>query len=127
MITQKSFLIKVNPIDKINVYQHLHEIVHVNDANTYRPSYNRGSVSSNLQNLVTNAINYNDKAKGVIEIGFEDQNDFWQFYIKDNGKGMGATLSGQLHQSKGLKLLRERLSLLGTSANNFFTITLWRL
>ena len=41
-----------------------------------------------FQNLVTNAINYNDKAKGVIEIGFEDQNDFWQFYIKDNGKGI---------------------------------------
>jgi len=39
-------------------------------------------------NLITNAINYNDKTKGIIEIGFEDQNDFWQFYVKDNGKGI---------------------------------------
>ena len=41
-----------------------------------------------FQNLVTNAINYNDKDKGIIEIGFEDQNDFWEFHIKDNGKGI---------------------------------------
>ena len=37
-----------------------------------------------FQNLVTNAINYNDKANGIIEIGFEDQNNFWLFHIKDN-------------------------------------------
>jgi light-regulated signal transduction histidine kinase (bacteriophytochrome) len=41
-----------------------------------------------FQNLITNAINYNDKTKGFIEIGFEDQHDFWQFYVKDNGKGI---------------------------------------
>lgn len=41
-----------------------------------------------FQNLITNAINYNDKAQGFVEIGFEDQNDFWGFYIKDNGKGI---------------------------------------
>ncbi|WP_117885680.1 sensor histidine kinase [Aureibaculum luteum] len=41
-----------------------------------------------FQNLITNAINYNDKKNGVIEIGYEDKNDFWQFYIKDNGIGI---------------------------------------
>ncbi|MBJ2175409.1 GHKL domain-containing protein [Aureibaculum sp. A20] len=41
-----------------------------------------------FQNLITNAINYNDKEKGIIEIGYEDKNDFWQFYIKDNGIGI---------------------------------------
>lgn len=41
-----------------------------------------------FQNLITNAITYNDKAKGLIKIGFEDKKDFWQFYIKDNGIGI---------------------------------------
>lgn len=41
-----------------------------------------------FQNLITNAINYNNKEKGYVEIGFEDQEPFWQFYIKDNGKGI---------------------------------------
>ena len=41
-----------------------------------------------FQNLITNAIIYNDKTKGIIEIGFEEKNDFWQFHIKDNGKGI---------------------------------------
>ena len=41
-----------------------------------------------FQNLIDNAIKYNDKEKGLIEIGFEDQNKFWQFYVKDNGMGI---------------------------------------
>lgn len=43
-----------------------------------------------FQNLIDNAVKYNDKAQGVIEIGVENQNDFWQFYVKDNGKGIEA-------------------------------------
>ncbi|WP_142784567.1 sensor histidine kinase [Changchengzhania lutea] len=41
-----------------------------------------------FQSIIDNAIKYNDKASGLIEIGVENQNDFWQFYIKDNGKGI---------------------------------------
>ena len=41
-----------------------------------------------FQNLITNAITYNDKAQGSIEVGFEDKGEYWQFYIKDNGKGI---------------------------------------
>jgi light-regulated signal transduction histidine kinase (bacteriophytochrome) len=41
-----------------------------------------------FQNLIDNAISYNDKKNGVIEIGFEDKGSFWKFYIKDNGKGI---------------------------------------
>ncbi|MGB0980483.1 MAG: sensor histidine kinase [Winogradskyella sp.] len=41
-----------------------------------------------FQNLIENAIKYNDKARGIIEIGFKSQNSFWQFAIKDNGKGI---------------------------------------
>jgi signal transduction histidine kinase len=41
-----------------------------------------------FQNLIGNAITYNDKAIGIIEIGVESKGDFWEFYIKDNGKGI---------------------------------------
>ncbi|NJX14208.1 sensor histidine kinase [Tamlana crocina] len=44
-----------------------------------------------FQNLITNAINYNDKAEGIIEIGLKDEGKFWQFYVKDNGKGIKET------------------------------------
>lgn len=41
-----------------------------------------------FQNLISNALNYNDKEKGKIEIGYKEEEDFWQFYVKDNGKGI---------------------------------------
>jgi len=41
-----------------------------------------------IQNLIENAIKYNDKTAGLIEIGLEDENEFWKFSIKDNGKGI---------------------------------------
>lgn len=41
-----------------------------------------------FQNLISNAIKYNDKEEGTIDIGFEDKNQYWQFYIEDNGKGI---------------------------------------
>ncbi|WAC01341.1 ATP-binding protein [Lacinutrix neustonica] len=41
-----------------------------------------------FQNLIGNAIIYNTKAKGTIEVGSKDKDQFWQFYIKDNGNGI---------------------------------------
>ncbi|QNM86905.1 GHKL domain-containing protein [Polaribacter pectinis] len=41
-----------------------------------------------FSNLISNAVKFNDKSIGFIEIGFEDKNEFWQFYVKDNGKGI---------------------------------------
>lgn len=41
-----------------------------------------------FQNLIVNAIKYNDKDKGLVEIGFENANKFWEFYVRDNGKGI---------------------------------------
>ena len=41
-----------------------------------------------FQNLIGNAIAYNDKEKGTISIGADDKGAFWEFYIKDNGKGI---------------------------------------
>lgn len=41
-----------------------------------------------FQNLISNAISYNDKDQGEVEIGVSDQKDYWEFYVKDNGKGI---------------------------------------
>ena len=41
-----------------------------------------------FQNLISNAINFNDKEKGLIEIGIEEAENFFTFSIKDNGQGI---------------------------------------
>lgn len=38
--------------------------------------------------LIDNAVKFNRKEKIIVEIGFEEENDFWKFYIKDNGNGI---------------------------------------
>ncbi len=43
-----------------------------------------------FQNLIDNAIKYNDKENGVIEVGSREYNGTIEFYIKDNGKGIPA-------------------------------------
>ncbi|MCP4460587.1 MAG: PAS domain-containing protein [Cytophagales bacterium] len=41
-----------------------------------------------LQNLISNAIKYNDKEQGIIQIGCNELSQGWEFYIKDNGMGI---------------------------------------
>lgn len=41
-----------------------------------------------FQNLISNAIKYNDKAEGIIEIGIERSKGDHCFYVKDNGPGI---------------------------------------
>ncbi|MBC8757006.1 two-component sensor histidine kinase [Kordia sp. YSTF-M3] len=41
-----------------------------------------------FRNLINNAIKFNDKPQGEITIGYTDASDFWEFYVKDNGKGI---------------------------------------
>ncbi|WP_417786480.1 ATP-binding protein [Tenacibaculum sp.] len=41
-----------------------------------------------FQNLISNAIKFNDKEKGIIEIDVKEQNSFYKFSIKDNGIGI---------------------------------------
>lgn len=39
-------------------------------------------------NFLSNAIRYNDKDKTIIEVGFSQDENFYKFFIKDNGPGI---------------------------------------
>jgi PAS domain S-box-containing protein len=41
-----------------------------------------------FQNLLTNAVTFMDKTKGLIKVGCVEQGDFWKFYVNDNGPGI---------------------------------------
>ncbi|MDT0558974.1 ATP-binding protein [Ichthyenterobacterium sp. W332] len=41
-----------------------------------------------FQNLISNAVKFNDKEKGIIEIDAADKGEFYKFSIKDNGIGI---------------------------------------
>lgn len=41
-----------------------------------------------FQNLISNAVNFNDKEIGLVEIGVEEAEDFFTFSVKDNGQGI---------------------------------------
>ena len=41
-----------------------------------------------FQNLISNAIKYNDKEQGWIKINCSEDGDFWKFSIADNGPGI---------------------------------------
>lgn len=41
-----------------------------------------------FQNIIENAVKYNDKEKGLIEIGYSRGKGEYIFHIKDNGKGI---------------------------------------
>lgn len=41
-----------------------------------------------FQNLLTNAVTFMNKTKGLIKVGCVEQGDFWKFYVCDNGPGI---------------------------------------
>jgi light-regulated signal transduction histidine kinase (bacteriophytochrome) len=43
-----------------------------------------------FQNLIQNAIKYNDKEEGIIEIGVTEKNEYFEFFLRDNGMGINS-------------------------------------
>jgi len=41
-----------------------------------------------FESIIYNAIKFNDKKYKKVEIGFSEENDFWKFFITDNGNGI---------------------------------------
>ncbi|MCK8521350.1 PAS domain S-box protein [Aquimarina sp. D1M17] len=89
------------PIDLKEVIQDIIDIIFI-------PDHIKISVTSPLpvvlgdkfrlqqlfQNLLNNAVKYNDKEEGIITVNCENENDFWKFSIEDNGPG----ISKRYHQ-----------------------------
>lgn len=44
-----------------------------------------------FQNLIQNAIKYNDKEIGKIEVGFDEKAQEYEFFVKDNGIGINSS------------------------------------
>lgn len=51
-------------------------------------SMDKTSLQQVFQNLITNAIKYNDKEKGIINISCSTDNSYHYFNVKDNGSGI---------------------------------------
>ena len=49
---------------------------------------NKARIEQVFQNLIENAIKYNDKTQGIIEISSSENDTHWIFAIKDNGPGI---------------------------------------
>ncbi|UYQ94830.1 ATP-binding protein [Chitinophaga horti] len=48
----------------------------------------RSKLHQVFQNLIGNAIKYNDKPQGEIFVGVKETDAFYEFYVKDNGPGI---------------------------------------
>ena len=48
----------------------------------------RAKIQQLFQNLISNAIKFNDKEYGIVEIDVSEKKSFYQFSVKDNGPGI---------------------------------------
>jgi len=49
---------------------------------------NRTRIAELFSNLLSNAVKYNDKPNKMIEVGWEEEDGFYRFYVQDNGMGI---------------------------------------
>jgi PAS domain S-box-containing protein len=49
-----------------------------------------GQIQSLFQNLIINAVRYNESPQPIIEIGCQEQDSAYQFFVKDNGIGISS-------------------------------------
>jgi PAS domain S-box-containing protein len=51
-----------------------------------------------FQNIISNAVNYNDKIQGIVEIDYEEKKDCFIFSIKDNGPGIAKEYQSKIFE-----------------------------
>jgi PAS domain S-box-containing protein len=66
-----------------------------------------------FQNLIGNAIKFMDKAEGLIHIGCEEADQFWKFWIKDNGPGIDLKYHERIFQIFQSLMPRDELESTG--------------
>ena len=74
-----------NLISTLHVPNHIKVVI---DENIPAINANPFKIQQLFQNIVANAILYNDKEKGLIEINCEQSSSAYLFKIKDNGPGI---------------------------------------
>ncbi len=58
----------------------------------------RTRIQQLFQNLISNAIKYNDKTQGEVRISCERDGDFWRFRVSDNGPGIDSKYFEKIFQ-----------------------------
>ena len=65
-------------------------------------------------NLLSNAIRYNDKTNGLIEIRFNEDNDYYYFEIEDNGIGISPEYHEKIFSNSFTLKITDRYNKKGT-------------
>jgi len=95
-------------IETVNVNKLIHEIID----NLSPPSHikivlekdmpifktNKAALTQVFLNLISNAIKYNDKIRGLITIGYESMGKYYKFYVTDNGQGIDRQFFGKIFE-----------------------------
>lgn len=66
-----------------------------------------------FQNLISNAIKYNDKPQGQVHIGCCAEEGCWQFYVRDNGPGIEQRYFERIFQLFQTLMPRDRFESTG--------------
>ncbi|WP_299161979.1 ATP-binding protein [uncultured Tenacibaculum sp.] len=76
-------------INKILEYIDIPENIEIKISKNF-PSIlgNEHRIQQLFQNLIGNAIKYNNKKQGFVEVGFYEEDEKTIYYVKDNGKGI---------------------------------------
>ena len=79
-----------------------------------KTSINKSALQQVIQNLITNAIKYNDKEKGVIEIKSTSDKAFHYVHIADNGTGIEKKDLSKIFKEKKTLNKKDRFGNKGT-------------
>lgn len=89
-VNTDSFQVNLNTIVD-DILKTIHVPNHMNIEYINLPTIygNRLRLFQLFQNLISNAIKYNNKEEGFVKIKATEEHEFWKFEIEDNGKGIG--------------------------------------
>lgn len=92
-------------IDLNKVVQNIVDIIHIPKNITVTITNTLPSLQTDrfrmqqlFQNLISNAVNYCDKAEGLVEVSSKDEGTHYVFSIKDNGPGIAEKYHGKIFE-----------------------------
>lgn len=92
ILKEKKTVINLNKLmsEIEGLFNYDHNLKLVLNSSLTQIETNKTAVNHILMNLVSNAIKYNDKPKVEIELGVFETSSHYEFYVKDNGRGIAA-------------------------------------